>query len=88
MRLALRRVLRGSEITDRVATDRVIVAFGLEGSIIKRYFGSDQPVWRDGDGNGRGDGLLEANGRRVWVDRKVKMWDNLATRQIGRKTCR
>ena len=43
--------LRGSGTTDRVATDRVIVAFGLEGQL-KRHFGSDQSVWRDGDWNG------------------------------------
>ena len=38
--------LRGS------ATDGVIVAFCPEMGQSKRYFGSDQSVWRDGDWNG------------------------------------
>ena len=45
-------VLRGSGTTDRVATDRVIVAFGLERCQFQRHFGSDQSVWRGGDWNG------------------------------------
>ena len=45
--------LRGSGATDRVATDRVIVAFGGRGTRqFQRHFGSDQSVWRDGDWNG------------------------------------
>ena len=38
--------LRGT--TDIVATDRVIVAFGLARGQFQRHFGSDQSVWRDG----------------------------------------
>ena len=49
---ALIGVLRGSEITDRVATDRVIVAFGLERGDCQRHFGSDRSVWRGGNWNG------------------------------------
>ena len=45
-------ILRGLEITDRVATDRVIVAFDLERGQLQRHFGNDQSVWRDGDWNG------------------------------------
>ena len=46
------RALRGSGTTDRVATDRVVVAFGLGEGQFQRHFGSDQSVWRDGDRNG------------------------------------
>ena len=43
--------LRGSA-TDRVAADRVIVAFGLARGQLKRHFGSDRSVWRGGNWNG------------------------------------